>query len=421
MDGIKGRPLTFEEVVGQEKAKRLIVNSLKSNNISRAYLFSGAWSVGKTTLASLFARSLLCKNRDPETQSPCNKCKSCVSFLKGNNHSYTEVDAANFGTKENMSAILGSLAFENGDGFRVIFLDEAHMISSAGKDALLKELETPIVYDETIFMFSTNEPDKIPKTLMSRLVRIPLEKPTTDDVFLKIKRMCDQEGVKYDTHALKSLASWSQGHYRDAENALDPLLLMGGINLENVAAYTSYDIEKTSKLLVYLESDLPKALILAEEIISNYGAEGVHASLIKTLLAAIQYGLSGLVKDTPECVKEVYSLYGAKMNPVLLHLLERDKNKDPSFLQAEMLLIHYKFINGDFDRGMSLEKNVSLQKVDIPSNKYGEKVVIASADQQRAIKAAARKKNSGFTDIADDISEKWGPEETPEAVTLKRS
>jgi DNA polymerase III subunit gamma/tau len=421
MDGIKGRPLTFEEVIGQEKAKRLIVNSLEKNRISRAYLFSGAWSVGKTTLASLFARSLLCRNRNPQTQSPCNSCPSCISFLKGNHHSYTEVDAANFGTKENMASILGTLAYENEGGNRVIFLDEAHMISAAGKDALLKELETPITYDETIFMFSTNEPEKIPKTLMSRLVRVPLDKPSAEDVYQKIKGMCDKEGETYDTHALKNLASWSQGHYRDAENALGPLVLMGGITLENVASYTSYDVERVSSLLILLEKDLSKALNLAEEITGTYGAGGVHASLVRALLSAIQYGLSGMIMDIPECVKEVYKVYGARMSPILMYLLERDKNKDANFLQAEMVLIHYKFLKGDFDRSTTPEKNVSLQGTDIPSNKYGEKVIVATADQQRALKAAARKKGSDFSDIEEDISKKWGPEEASEAVTLKRS
>jgi DNA polymerase III subunit gamma/tau len=424
MNGIEARPLTFDKVLGQERVKRLLQNTLRSGVLARAYLLSGGWSVGKTTLAGLFARSILCQHRDKETMSPCNVCPSCKNFLRGAHASYTEVDAANFGTKENMAAILSTLAYECGDGYRVIFLDEAHRISPSGKDALLKELETPVGCDNTIFLFSTNEPQKMPETLQSRCVRVPLEKPSVDIVLQKLTSMCTEGGVKFDRFALKNLAIWSQGHFRDAENAINPLVLMGGINADNVSAYTSYSQEGTAEMLLSLESDLSKALTLAEELISRYGSESIHSSIVRVLLEATQYGLSGMSLDTPDCIKTVYNAFGSRMGAILSHFVSRGKLSDGKFLQAELVHTHYRFIKGDMDIGkmsyVSVE-GTSSKPAEVAASKVNKNP--STAESMREMKAQARKGGSGAPPLDERISEHWGQEEISDdsAVSLKRS
>jgi DNA polymerase III subunit gamma/tau len=429
MNGISARPLVFEKVLGQDGAITLFQNTLKSGKLSRAYILSGGWSVGKTTLASLFARAILCEHRDPVTMSPCNKCSSCTNFLRGAHTSYTEVDAANFGTKENMAAILGSLAYENGDGYRIIFLDEAHKISSAGKDALLLELEKPIYYDNTIFIFSTNEIGKMPGTLLSRCTRVPLGKPTHEHVFQKLMGMCQEMGVTPDRHALKNLAVWANGHFRDAENALNPLVLMGGITKDNVASYTSYDQEGTVEMLLALERDLSAALNKAEDLVTKYGAESIHSSIIRVLLEAVQYGLSGMSLDVPECVKGVYNEYGSRMGSILSHFVSRAKISEGKFLQAELVHAHYRFLKGDMDSGnLRFATQNTAQKPVAPTQQakptQGEGRPLSQQEQMRELKHSKGGKNTPISGgIPENIGEIWGQEVVGEGevVSVRRS
>lgn len=425
MNGIDARPLTFEKVKGQETAKRLLTATLKTGLVSRAYLMSGAWSVGKTTLSEIFARSLLCKHRDPVTMSPCNKCPSCQNFLRNTHPSYIEVDAANFGTKENMSNILSMLDFECGDGFRVIFMDEVHRISTAGKDALLKRLEASVSEDSTIFIFSTNELTKMPNTLKSRCTLIPLERPSNEDVFSKLVEMCNEEGLRYDRHALKRLAVWSQGHFRDAENALNPLILMGGIDSANVSAYTSNNEEGTCELLLALEGDLSKALNKAEDLSSRYGSDTIHASIIGVLLDAIHYGLSGMTLDVPEYIKALYNGYGSRMGALLSYFNGRSRITDGKLLQADLVHAHYRFIKGDLDVGkMSFSSgNLTAASSVSPKNPGSKESLngLMSAAEQRALKASVRKNTSKVDSFNEEISKEWGPEEVADVVSLKRS
>jgi DNA polymerase III subunit gamma/tau len=432
MNGIDSRPLTFEEVLGQKPAKTLIFNALKQNILSRAYIFSGAWSSGKTTLASIFARSLLCTNRDPVTMSPCNKCKSCRNFLNGSHSSYLEVDSVTSSTKDAIQNILETLQYEIDSDYRIIFFDEAHDISTAGKDALLKELETPIEYDKTIFMFSTNQINKMPSTLLSRCARVPLESPSIDTVYKKITTVCDTNGLSYDGFALKNLAVWANGHYRDAENAIEPLILMGGITSENVAAYTSYDQEASSALLIAMNSNLSEALRLCEDMTVKYGTASVYSSLIRTLLEAIQFGLSGLSLNVPECIKNVYSVFGSKMNGMLSNILSRGNTTDGKYLQAEIVDTYYSMLKSGFE--------MSSPRESLPKGKKeeGKQEGVSKETQSGAIyqkgdslgdiaaRQHAQRKIAGMQPQIDPIStdnlaKKWGPEEVSETVILRRA
>lgn len=430
MDGISSRPLTFEEVIGQTEAKTILVNTLKHGKLYRAYLVSGPYGTGKTTLAMLFSRGLLCENRNPQTMSPCNKCQSCKSFLAGNHPSYVEVDAANYGTKENMSAILDSLHYAVIGDYRVVYMDEVHRISNAGKDALLRILETPMEDDKTVFIFSTTELQKMPNTLRGRCCPIPLTRPSHDDVFSKLERMCKEEGVSYDRHALYSLAVWAQGHFRDAENALLPLVLLGGINSANVAYITTYDVEATSQLLVALDSDLSRALALTEEMSSKYGAEAIHASLIRVLLDAIRYGLSGTTLDVPECVKAVYNSFGARMGSILNYFTVRGKITDSRQLQAEIVSARYRFLRGDMEAGKAsvLTTTYTATAVPVQNSSTTPPPVVPGTPgasmltQQRLLKSQSRKTTpGGMIEFKESISNDWGAEEVPSSVSISRA
>lgn len=416
MDGITSRPKIFKEVIGQDAASTLLVNTLKTSKFARAYLFAGPRAIGKTTLAKLFARAALCSNRDPVTQDPCNKCPSCLSFFNDNHRSHTEEDAGRFSSKDNIESLLESLNFET-TGLRIIHLDEVHRISEAGKDAILKTLEKPVSEDNTIFIFSTSELHKLPETLQSRCVRVPLRLPTAQDVLKKLVRVCDSNGATYDNSALKMLAEWSGGHFREAENALEPLLLMGGITYENVTTFTAYDVVGVSSMLVSLNSNLQEALIMSASLCNQFGASALQSSILKVLLEALQFGLSGMKRDTYESVKQVYHTYGNKLGKILAHFATKGKFDDSRLLQAEIVQTYYKFIKGDFE-----ELPGSLASSQEKKEMVSSTAKVSKADkfsQQREMRKKAR--GEFTTSTKDTITENWGSEKVDQAMTLKRT
>lgn len=423
MDGIDSRPKTFGEVLAQDTAKRLLTQALKTGKLSRAYVFGGPRSIGKTTLASLFSRALLCEERDPETQDPCNKCSSCLNFLRDNHHSYTEVDAARYGTKESVNSLLETLDFVS-VGMRVILLDEAHMISKAGKDAALRSLERPVADDGTVFLFCTTEMNKMPGTLKSRCVPVPLSLPSPKDVEGKLVTICEKNGVAYDSGSLRALAEWSGGHFREAENALEPLVLMGGINYENVAAITAHDVDAVSSMLVSLNGDLAGALTQLESLCHRFGADNTQSSILRVLLEALQYGLSGMNRDTFESVKGVYSSYGNKLGQILSHFTAKGKFTDSRLLQAEIVQTYYKFIKGDFD--ISTQVNKAEPSTTVTANddvKTAKALPGKGADRLKALREMKMKSRgqTATTKSVDNVSKHWGEEEVPSAVGFNRS
>lgn len=418
MDGITSRPLDFSEVIGQTKAKELIVNSLATGKINRAYLFPGPHGIGKTTLATLFSRGLLCQNRDPVSQSPCNECASCKNFLRNANSSYTEIDAANHGSKEDMSNLLDSLNYDFDSGNRVILFDEAHAISKSGKDALLRILERPVSEDGTIFMMCTTEIDSMPKTLRSRCVVVPMRKPSNKEVLDKLVRICNSMGAHYEHSAMVSLAEWSGGHFRDAENALNPLLLMGGINVQNVALYTAYDPDTVANLLLALSTDLSEALNISDDICARFGADTVVSSIVRLLLEAIRYGLSGMALEVSEGCKKVYNTYGSKMGNLLQHFTAKGRMSDQRLLQAELIQVHYKFLKGDMDFGAG--KAVHTPATHAASTTQTQPSTGSKFIDQRKMKVQAR--GTGITPdtLQENVSKQWGQEETSNTLKLPR-
>jgi len=419
MDGIKSRPKTFGEVEGQDYAKKLLVNTLRTGRFSRAYLFEGPRSIGKTTLASLFARAALCPNRDEATQDPCNTCSSCTNFLRGNHSSYTEVDAARHGTKEEVNSLLETLEYAS-VGKRFILMDESHMISKAGKDAALKALESPVEDDNTVFMFSTSEGHQMPPTLRSRCVPIPMMHPTPKDVLSKLNKICEANNVPYDSGSLRALAEWSGGHFREAENALEPLMLMGGINHENVSVFTSYDVDAVSDMLISLNGDLAAAMVSAESICNRFGADTAHSSIIRVLLEALQYGLSGMKRDTYESVKNVYSAYGSRLGPILAHFSAKGKMSDSRLLQSEIAQTYYKFIKGDFDTSSAVPVPAPVRSSSDATRGGAPSSNLSKLSEQREMKKRSR--GLGVVQkTVDTITQEWGQEEVPQSVELKRS
>lgn len=225
------RPETFAEVIGQDHVTTPLRAALNNNRVNHAYLFSGPRGCGKTTSARILARCLNCEQGPTDT--PCGTCQSCTDLARGGPGSIDviEIDAASHGGVDDARDLREKAFFAPVNSrYKIYIIDEAHMVSPAGFNALLKLVEEPPEHIK--FVFATTEPEKVIGTIRSRTHHYPfrLIPPRTLSDYLQ--QLCDQEGVKVDPAALPLVVRAGGGSARDSLSILDQLL--GGAGPEGV-------------------------------------------------------------------------------------------------------------------------------------------------------------------------------------------
>ncbi|MCK6161510.1 DNA polymerase III subunit gamma and tau [Corynebacterium simulans] len=223
----KYRPATFAEVVGQEQVTKPLSAALDAGRINHAYLFSGPRGCGKTSSARIMARSLNCEQGP--TSTPCGVCESCVSLAPGGpgNLDVTELDAASHNGVEDMRELRDRAYYAPAESrYRIFIIDEAHMISASGANALLKVVEEPP--EHVIFIFATTEPEKIIGTIRSRTHHYPFRLLTPPAMKGLLERTVASEGVHVDDTVYPMVIQAGGGSPRDTLSILDQLLAGAG-------------------------------------------------------------------------------------------------------------------------------------------------------------------------------------------------
>ncbi len=226
----KYRPQKFSDVIGQDHVVRTLKNALEQQRIAHGYIFSGHRGIGKTTIARILAMALNCRSTDHPVSEPCGVCDSCTEIRAGNAVDVIEIDAAtNRGIDEVRELREAARYRPARDRYKIWILDEAHQITDAAFNALLKTLEEPPSH--VIFMMATTQPEDIPQTIRSRCQHFSFHAVSFDDIVGQLRDIAKQEGIQADDLALAMLAEAGDGSMRDALSIMDQAIASCGDTL----------------------------------------------------------------------------------------------------------------------------------------------------------------------------------------------
>lgn len=229
----KYRPLTFESVVGQQHIVSTLEHAVAERRLSHAYLFCGPRGTGKTTMARILAKALLCEKAEGARATgatgcnPDGTCPECTAIAEGTHPDVYELDAASRTGVDNVrEEIINSVSFAPVRGaYKVYIIDEVHMLTTQAFNALLKTLEEPPSH--VIFVLCTTDPQKILETILSRCQRFDFHRISNDDIIGRLRYICEQEGFAFDEEALEVVARHARGGMRDALSTLEQLSVFG--------------------------------------------------------------------------------------------------------------------------------------------------------------------------------------------------
>ncbi|HXP89314.1 MAG TPA: DNA polymerase III subunit gamma/tau [Fibrobacteria bacterium] len=306
------RPKRFEDMVGQEHVARTLRNALVRGHLHHAFLFTGTRGVGKTTSARILARMLNCSETDPEKR-PCGVCESCLEIEKGSSMDVLEIDAASHTGVDDVRELREQLKYAASHGrYRVVILDEVHMLSKAAFNALLKTLEEPPPH--VVFILATTEVHKVPQTILSRVQRYDFRRLTPAQVRDRLLLICAEDGIQAEPEALEIVALRADGSMRDGLSLFDQVFAYAGNTV------TADDVRKTLgvpdqashlRLLEHLAAGATGAAVGEIHLALERGVDAVEyvrgfGEFLRNVLFSRLQGLpDGALSLMPERVEEL--------------------------------------------------------------------------------------------------------------------
>src|SRR5690348_1030471 len=224
----KYRPQRFSDVIGQEHVTRTLKNAISQQRIAHGYIFSGHRGIGKTTIARILAMALNCRSTDKPSPEPCGVCDSCQEIRAGSSVDVIEIDAATNRGIDEIRELRDAARYRPArDRYKIYILDEAHQITDAAFNALLKTLEEPPSH--IVFMMATTQPEDIPQTIRSRCQHFSFHAVRFDDIVQQLRDIAAQEKINAEEDALAALAESGDGSMRDALSIMDQAIACCGV------------------------------------------------------------------------------------------------------------------------------------------------------------------------------------------------
>lgn len=302
------RPMTFDDIIGQNHITKTIKNQILSGSVGHAYLFCGTRGTGKTTCAKVLSRAVNCLA--PKNGNPCNECEICRGIIDGSIMDVTELDAASNNSVDDIRDIIGDVSFiASSAKYNVYIIDEVHMLSNSAFNALLKTLEEPP--EGVIFILATTEPHKVPQTILSRCQRFDFKRIRPEDIIIRMKEIAHADGYDITEGAYRMLASLAEGSMRDGLSIMERVLASGGNRI---------DEEAVTNALGMAAQDI--VFELTDAIIAGSGA-----GVIKALGRVVADG-----KDLGQFANAMLSHFRAMMVTSLTDTAESLPEYDPETL-----------------------------------------------------------------------------------------
>ena len=265
----KYRPRGFDGVIGQDHITKTLINQIKTDKISHAYLFTGSRGTGKTSSAKIFARAINCLN--PLNGSPCEECEVCKG-LSENNIDILEIDAASNNGVNEIRDLREIVKYPPVVGkYKVFIIDEVHMLSTSAFNALLKTLEEPPKY--TVFILATTEVHKLPATILSRCLRFDFRLVSLDDLSALLKKVLDEEKISYDEQSINMIARAGEGSVRDTLSIADRCVSFSGNELTSEKVISILGVSKKEILInvtnKILNKNIGEMLVELDNVLSS--------------------------------------------------------------------------------------------------------------------------------------------------------
>ncbi len=361
----KFRPMTFDEVVGQESATKTLKNSISKQRIPHALLFCGVRGIGKTTIARIYAKALNCI--EGPTITPCSKCPNCLEISQGSSMDVLEIDGASNTSVNDVRELRETVRYlPSKSKYKIYIIDEVHMLSESAFNALLKTLEEPP--DNVVFIFATTEPEDIPQTIISRCQRFDLKTIPDEKIFNTLKNIVEKEKFEISDYSLQIVAREGRGSMRDALSVLDKIIALGGEKIED------------------------------QEVIETLG-------LIKREL--ISYTAENIInKKTKELLKTIDELFSQGYDPkvFLSELLEYLRNILITKIDETGSML--KIPSEELEQIKNLSGNVSVDELELVFDIIKAATVeVSRTDFQRYVTELALIRASSITPLAklDDV------------------
>jgi DNA polymerase-3 subunit gamma/tau len=326
----KWRPLTFDDVVGQEHVTRTIKLAIEKNRVAHAYIFSGTRGVGKTTTARILARALNCDNGP--TPEPCGTCSSCLSIIHGSSFDVLEIDGASNNGVDDIRELRDNINYTSmGGKYRIYVIDEVHMLTKPAFNALLKTLEEPP--KNVIFIFATTEPQKIPETIQSRCQRYDFRRIAPEQIQKQLEKICSSEKIPFESEGLMLIARRAEGSMRDSLSLLDQVFSFGPAAISGKEVRAVLGIVNSEIYLRTMRAvgnhDLAAVLAIVEEVLlAGFDLPEFLAGFIDHLRQLLFMRIAGAGRDTADAELVAQSVRFSegdilRMNEIL-HKAEKD-------------------------------------------------------------------------------------------------